>query len=52
MARAEAYLHAKFHLDPPQYINVTDRQDMTGQTINGPMAQAGRTVLQTVAPKG
>ena len=40
MARAEAYLRAKFHLDPsnvwPQYTNVTDgldRQDR--QTDNG-----------------
>jgi len=27
MTKAEAYLHAKFHLDPtvwPQYTNVTD----------------------------
>jgi len=33
VARAEAYLHAKFHLDDatvwPQYTNVTDRQDRT-----------------------
>jgi len=41
VARArEAYLHAKFHLDPyptvwPKYTNVTDR---TGQTNNGPIA--------------
>jgi len=31
MARAEAYLHAKFDLDPstfwPQYTNVTDRTE-------------------------
>ena len=55
MARAEAYLHAKFHLDPtnvwPQYTNVIDRtgqtdrqtgQDRTRQdrqTDNGPIAQ-------------
>jgi len=51
VARAVAYLHAKFHLDPsngwPQYTNVTDRQtgqigqDRTGQdrqTDNGMIA--------------
>jgi len=31
VARAEAYLHSKFHLDPSyrllQYTSVTDRQD-------------------------
>jgi len=31
VARAEAYMHAKFHLDPsnlwPQYTNVAERQD-------------------------
>jgi len=41
MARAEAYLHAKFHLDPSnrlatQYTNVTDRQ--ADRTDNGPIA--------------
>jgi len=33
VARAEAYMHAEFHLNPsiwPQYTSVTDRQ--TGQT--------------------
>jgi len=45
VARAEAYLLAKFHLDPsnrgPQCTNVTDiqtSQDRTGQTDNGPIA--------------
>ena len=36
VARAEAYLHAKFHLIRPtvwpQYTNVTDRQDSTDRT--------------------
>ena len=38
MARAEAYLHAKFHLDPSNrlatigYTNVTDRQDRQDRT--------------------
>jgi len=49
VARAEAYLHAKFHLDPsnvwPQCTNVADRE--TGQRSDS-MRQ---TVLQTVAPK-
>jgi len=40
VARDEAYLHAKFDLDPStvwlQYTNVADRQ--TGQTDNGPIA--------------
>jgi len=40
VARAEAYLCAKFHLNPsnfwPQYTNVTDRQDR--QTDNGLIA--------------
>ena len=59
IARAEAYLHAKFHLDPSnrlaQCTNVTDsqtdrqtdRQDRTGQRSDS----IGRTVLQTVAQK-
>jgi len=44
MARAEAYLHVKFRLDPSNrlatiYTNVTDRQDrQTAQTDNGPIA--------------
>jgi len=36
VARAEAYLHAKFHLDPsdlwPPYTNVTDRTGQTDRT--------------------
>jgi len=46
VARAEAYLHAKFHLDPSNRLATvheryrqTDRQtDRTGRTDNGPIA--------------
>ena len=48
-ARDEAYLYAKFHLDPsshlPQCTNVTDRTDIQRTD------SIGRTVLQTVAQK-
>jgi len=54
MARAEAYLHAEFHLDPPtvwpQYTNVTDRTGQTGDDRQW-SDSIGRTVLQTVAQK-
>jgi len=49
VARAEAYLHAKFHLGPivwPQYTNVTDRIDRQDRQRPDSI---GRTVLQTVA---
>ena len=52
MARAEAYLHAKFHLDPSNRLATihqrhrqTDRTDRRTDSI-------GRTVLQTFAQKG
>jgi len=48
VAGGEAYLHAKFDLDPsnrPQYTNVTDRQDRQRSD------SIGQTVLQTVAQK-
>jgi len=51
---AEAYLHAKFRLDPsvwPQCTNVTDRQDRTDMTDRQRTDSIGRTVLQTVAQK-
>jgi len=39
---AEAYLHAKFDLDPssrsPKCTNVTERQDTEDRTDNGPIA--------------
>ena len=44
MSRAEAYSHAKFHLDPSnRLVTVHERHRPTGQTDNGPIA------LQTVA---
>ena len=56
MARAEAYLHAKFHLGPsnrwPQYTNITDRQTaQTGQDRQDRQRSDSieQTVLQTVA---
>jgi len=51
MARAEVYLHAKFHLDPSNCLATVyqrhrqDRQDRRGQRSDS----IGRTVLQTVA---
>jgi len=51
VAGSEAYLHAKFNLDPSNRlatINQRYRQDrQTGQRSDS----IGRTVLQTVAPK-
>jgi len=55
VARAEAYLLAKFHLEPSNRlatIHQRCRQDRTDrQTDNGPIAYR-RTVLETVAQKG
>jgi len=55
VARAEAYLHAKFHLDPSNplaTIHQRHRQDrLTGQTDRQRSDSIGRTVLQTVAQK-
>jgi len=57
VARAEAYLHAKFHLDPSNRLaTVHERHSQTGQTDRtGQDRQRtdsrGRTVLQTVAQK-
>ena len=55
MARAEAYLHAKFHLDPSNRLAAihqchrqTDRQ--TGQDRQQ-SDSIGRTILQTVTQK-
>ena len=51
VARAKAYLHAKFHLDPSNRLaTVHERHrqtDRTGQRTDS----IGRTVLQTIAPK-
>ena len=55
MSRAEAYLHAKFHLDPSDRlatIHQRRRQGrQTGQTGQR-SGSIGRTVLQTVAQTG
>jgi len=50
VARAKAYLHAKFHLDPPNRLATVHqryRQDRTGKQSDS----IGRTALQTVAQK-
>jgi len=51
VARAEAYLQAKFHLDPSNRLATTHQRykqtDRTGQRSDS----IGRTVLQTVAQK-
>ena len=51
MARAEAYLLAKFHRDPSNRLaTIHQRHRQTGQT--GQRSDSiGRTVLQTVAQK-
>ena len=56
MARAEAYLQAKFHLDPSNHLaTIHQRYRQTGQTDRQTDRQRtdsiGRTVLQTVAQK-
>jgi len=46
VARADAYLHAKFHLDPSNRLaTVHQRHRQTAQRTNS----IGQTVLQTVA---
>jgi len=53
--QGEAYLHAKFHLDPSNRLATTHqryKQDRTGQTDRQRSDSIGRTVvLQTVAQK-
>jgi len=55
MARAEAYLHAKFHLDPSNRLaTVHERHRQERQTDRQDRQQSdsiGRTVLQTIAQK-
>jgi len=52
VASAEAYLVAKFHLDPSNRLaTIHQRHRQTGQTGRRSNSTAGRTVLQTVAPK-
>jgi len=51
VARAETYLHAKFHLDPSNHLTTVHecrRQDRTDRQWTDSI---GRTVLQTVAQK-
>jgi len=49
VARAEAYLHARFHLDPSNRLaTVHERYRQTGQQTDS----IGQTVLQTVAQNG
>jgi len=51
VARAEAYLRAKFHLDPSnRLVTIHQRHRHTGQTDKR-SDSIGRTVLQTVAQK-
>ena len=46
VAKAEAYLHAKFHLDPSNHLaTVQERYRQDRQRTDS----IGRTVLQTVA---
>jgi len=56
--RAEAYVCAKFHLDPSnrwatihQRHRQTDMTGQTGQTVRQRTGSIGRIVLQTVAQK-
>ena len=47
--RAEAYLHAKFHLDPSNRLDTIHQRHR--QTAGQRSDSIGRTVLQTVAQK-
>jgi len=51
VARAEAYLHAKFHLDPSNRLATVHKhyRPQTGQRTDS--IGRRRTVLQTVAQK-
>jgi len=50
VARDEAYLRAKFHLDPSNRLaTIHQRYRQTGQTDRQRSDSIGRTVLQTVA---
>jgi len=52
VARAEAYLHAKFHLDPSNRLaTIHQRYRQDRQTDRQWSDCIGRTVLQTVAQK-
>ena len=56
MSRAEAYRHAKFHIDPSNRLaTVHERHRQTGQTDRQDRQRTdsiGRSVLQTVAQEG
>jgi len=47
VAWADAYLHAKFHLDPSNRLATMYRHRQTGQRSDS----IGRNILQTVAQK-
>jgi len=50
VARAEAYQHAKFHLDPSNRLaTIHQRHRETDRTDRQRTDSIGRTVLQTVA---
>jgi len=52
VARAEAHLHAKFHLDPSNRLaTVHERHIQTDRQDRQRTDSIGRTVLQTVAQK-
>jgi len=51
VARAEAYLHAKFRLDPSNRLASVHERDRQDRTDRQPTDSIGRTVLQTVAQK-
>jgi len=50
VSSAEAYVHAKFHLDPSNRL-ATIQADQTDRTDRQRTDSIGRTVLQTVAQK-
>ena len=49
VARAEAYLHAKFRLDPSNRLASVHERDRQDRTDRQPADSIGRTVLQTIA---
>ena len=51
VARTEAYLHAKFHLDPSNRLDTVHERDRQDRQDRQRTDSIGRTVLQTVAQK-
>jgi len=51
MARAEAYLHAKLHIDPSNRLATVHERHRQDRTDRQWSDSTGRTVLQTVAQK-